>query len=179
VLQHGKPKRNWEKIGQRVKIVREARGMTQPDLAEKIGKHRATVARIETGVPISEGVLHSLAKALEVDYLSLTGHPDPLDSIVITDTLSAKVRPDKARMLHLHDLALDLAKEIVGWEGLDLSSLPMGKVLVANRKAHDLLDALEAVNEEMKLVQPVQRAQPGTGRGAHHPPAKEDKGATS
>ncbi len=61
-----------ERLSIRLKQVREKRGMTQEQLAEKAGVSRAYLARLEIGMhdpPLS--TLEKLAKALEVRVTKL------------------------------------------------------------------------------------------------------------
>lgn len=55
-------------MGEKVKELREAKGWTQEQLAEKSGLSRVTISMIETGKPkeILSGTIKALAKALEV-----------------------------------------------------------------------------------------------------------------
>lgn len=138
--------RDWPLIAKRIKTYREAANLTQPELAAAIGRHRATIARIETGVPISEGVIHSLAKALGVDYKALTGHDDPLDKIVVVSSSSTIIRPNKTSMIELFDIAKDLAQSILDWEKVGESAIPLGEVLKVNAKARHLKAMLDAVS---------------------------------
>lgn len=41
--------KNLKKLGERVKSIREAKGLSLQDLAFKIGKERQSVGRLETG----------------------------------------------------------------------------------------------------------------------------------
>ncbi len=55
-----------------LKRLRERRGLTQQQLAERVGVHRVTVAKLETGA-LRPGVdvLEGLAKALKVKVTDL------------------------------------------------------------------------------------------------------------
>lgn len=59
-----------------VREIREAKGMTQLELAERAGIRRATVSEIEGGATtrIDLGVLERLANALDVDASLLIRH---------------------------------------------------------------------------------------------------------
>jgi transcriptional regulator with XRE-family HTH domain len=57
-----------KQFGARVKELREAAGLSQKDLAEKIGKTVRTVSRLETGVQEATWpIVLDLARALGVD----------------------------------------------------------------------------------------------------------------
>ena len=55
-----------------LKKLRERRGLTQQQLAERVGAHRVTIAKLETGA-LRPGVdvLEGLAKALKVKVTDL------------------------------------------------------------------------------------------------------------
>ena len=55
-----------------LKRLRERRGLTQQQLAERVGAHRVTIAKLETGA-LRPGVdvLEALAKALKVKVTEL------------------------------------------------------------------------------------------------------------
>lgn len=55
-----------------LKRLRERRGLTQQQLAERVGAHRVTIAKLETGaVRPGVEVLERLAKALKVKVTDL------------------------------------------------------------------------------------------------------------
>ncbi|MDQ5954948.1 MAG: hypothetical protein QG583_876 [Patescibacteria group bacterium] len=56
-----------KQIGENIKKIREQRGTTQEELADKVGVHVSYISRIERGVvnPSVE-VLENIAKALKV-----------------------------------------------------------------------------------------------------------------
>jgi len=66
------PSRSTRRLGMRIKQVREERGLTQADLAAKVGVHPMYVSRIERGVQVpSLPLLEKLAKALKVEMKHL------------------------------------------------------------------------------------------------------------
>ena len=58
---------DWKQLGKNLQIAREVRGMTQPDLAEKLSCHRATIARIEGGGQTRPARVLGMAKAIGMD----------------------------------------------------------------------------------------------------------------
>jgi transcriptional regulator with XRE-family HTH domain len=66
----------FKRSGSRVKSLRESIGMTQKELAEKVGVDRTTITRYEEGQISSAkaSTLASLANALGVNLLTLLGH---------------------------------------------------------------------------------------------------------
>jgi len=66
-------------FGQRVKKLREQRGLTQRDLADRAGLTRETISNYERGERIDPplSALTALARALEVPVTELTTEPEP------------------------------------------------------------------------------------------------------
>lgn len=55
-----------------VRRVREEKGLTQAELANRLGVHRQTISRVETGKrPLELGEFFDWAQALEVDEKEL------------------------------------------------------------------------------------------------------------
>lgn len=88
-------------IGDRLRNLREARGMTQDDLAEKAELNRVTIAKYETGKiePKSQS-LRKLAAALDVstDYI-ISGHDDQDDVMLSLTYAGTAPRTTEARIL--------------------------------------------------------------------------------
>lgn len=61
----------YKKLGQRIEDLRRERGITQEELAEKAGLHRAYFWDIENGRNISIKTAHKIAKALNVSLSEL------------------------------------------------------------------------------------------------------------
>lgn len=145
---------NWVDIAARVKQFRTLRGWTQPELAEAIGRHRATVARIESGDPCQPNLLYLVAKALEIDVEKLTGEPDPLKAPIVipvstgsgkTQSMLALYQPPPAAVLEAATL---LCAAIERWESLPDPTLPLGEVMKVTVLAHQLREILRAVAPE-------------------------------
>ncbi len=68
-------------IGRRIKEVREKKGMSQKELADKIGVSEKTLRRYEKGTNISVGTLKKIADACDVSFYELAG-TKPLNKIV-------------------------------------------------------------------------------------------------
>lgn len=67
-------------IGEKIKELRKALGMSQDDLAEAIGANRVTISRYETGMYYpSVPALERLAVALRTTPSNLTGNADVKD----------------------------------------------------------------------------------------------------
>lgn len=58
---------NWRRFGLWVAQTREAQGLRQEDLGEKIGRDRQTIYRIEKGASTKHGTVIKIAEALHHD----------------------------------------------------------------------------------------------------------------
>lgn len=78
-------------LGDRVKYLREKKGITQEELAQKLGKKsKSTVAHIETGNrDIPRSMVVELAKILEVSPCYLMGWEEETESTPIETNRSA------------------------------------------------------------------------------------------
>ncbi len=63
----------YQKLGERIERLRKNKGMTQEELAEKSGLHRAYFWDIENGRNISIKTAYNIAKALGVTLSQLFG----------------------------------------------------------------------------------------------------------
>jgi transcriptional regulator with XRE-family HTH domain len=54
-----------------IKELREAAGLTQEQLAERVGAHWGTISRVESGASCSFSLLCKLADAFEIDWRNL------------------------------------------------------------------------------------------------------------
>lgn len=61
----------YKKLGERIEKLRKQKGLTQEELAEKSGLHRAYFWDIENGRNISIKTAYKVAKALDVDLSEL------------------------------------------------------------------------------------------------------------
>lgn len=61
----------YKKLGQRIKKLRKQKGLSQEELAEKAGLHRAYFWEIENGRNISIMTAYKISKALEIDLSEL------------------------------------------------------------------------------------------------------------
>lgn len=67
------------KFGQKLKILREERGLTQEDLSKMIGVSSKTISRYESGgesKPRYPRIYDDIAEALEIDKLDLLSNED-------------------------------------------------------------------------------------------------------
>lgn len=64
-----------KQLGKNVKEAREKAGLTQEELAEKIGLHASSVSRIERGVANpTHSILDSIRKLLKMDASEIFPH---------------------------------------------------------------------------------------------------------
>ncbi|HEU4716878.1 MAG TPA: helix-turn-helix transcriptional regulator [Bacteroidia bacterium] len=54
-------------IGKKIRVARVVKGMTQEDLAEKIGKTRPLISQIESTGKVKVGTLKQICKVLDMD----------------------------------------------------------------------------------------------------------------
>lgn len=94
-------------IGQRVRALREARGLPQSEIERRTGLLRCYVSRVENGHTIpSIETLEKLSRALEVPLYQLfydADNPPPttdLDGRKTADDIAAEASPEQARFLH-------------------------------------------------------------------------------
>lgn len=59
----------FQKLGTRIEELRRKKGLTQEDLAEKAGFHRAYFWDIEQGRNVSIKTIYKIAKALDISLL--------------------------------------------------------------------------------------------------------------
>lgn len=73
-------------LAENVRILRERAGMTQAELAEKLGKGQTTIFKIENGQTLRPRFMDELAQALGVSRIQLEfGTPDA-EPLTLTDT---------------------------------------------------------------------------------------------
>ncbi|WP_044748142.1 helix-turn-helix domain-containing protein [Bacillus alveayuensis] len=69
----------YKKIGQAIKETRKAKGLSQAELAKKIGMSKSYISKIEapnTDKPFSLEILFDIAEALEVSVTSFFQYVD-------------------------------------------------------------------------------------------------------
>ena len=174
-LCHKEARMDWKYVSKQVKLARTRRNMTQDDLAAATSKHRATIARLETGNPINQGTLYAIADALKVEYSVLTGETGSLGG---PPGLLDEIAPDQEdAMEHLLSQSRDLANLIVGWEVLTANEITLGQLAKAIDYSHrlkDTVDALDALGiTEKKDLPPLG---PPNGDPNRSPPSNTARG---
>ncbi|GAB3156249.1 hypothetical protein GCM10027290_53840 [Micromonospora sonneratiae] len=120
-------------IGLRIARWRDAAGMTQQELADRIGKSREYVSMIENGKrPITKrSLLFAFASALRVSPTDLTGQPEPprsADDLAIYNAIPA-IRgaldddPEDVNPLVLATLAADVDRAMAARMACDYQAL--------------------------------------------------------
>lgn len=91
-------------IGDRVKLLREQKGMTQEDLAQKLGyKNKSSVTHIEKGRDIPRSMVVKLADILETTPQYLMGwddtptFPPQRGGLKAAKIITKKLAPDEVR----------------------------------------------------------------------------------
>jgi transcriptional regulator with XRE-family HTH domain len=68
-------------IGERVRAVREAKGLTQSYVADRLGVVQTTIGMYEKSADLKHSVIKKLANALEVEHRYLTGEDPTLEPL--------------------------------------------------------------------------------------------------
>lgn len=117
-------------IGDKLRLLREARGMTQDDLAEAANLNRVTIAKYESGrIEPKSKTLLKLANALEVspDYLITAEHiekeaeflpPKSTEAKIISAGIDRMSPENRARALNMFRLMFSQYEEYFN-EGTD------------------------------------------------------------
>lgn len=121
-------------VQHRIREIRESKGLSMAQVAEKIGTTQASVSRIETGQrELTEGWMRSIAKALEVDPIDLiemAAFVDLRDEVAATELavpgpISGLLNSREIEFLHLVASNVSLA----GYErGADVAFVCSGDV---------------------------------------------------
>jgi len=105
---------SWADVGDRVRASRGAAGLTQTQLAERVGLQRSMVSKIEAGERGVDALeLYRLADALGVPLTHLVSRPAPA---VVSRRAQASDDVDEAdRLRYRLDIALEEHARRVGW----------------------------------------------------------------
>ena len=88
-------------IGERIRSVREAKGLTQGDVASRLGVVHTTVGDYERASDLKHSVIKKLADALEVNHNYLTGDDpelEPLDVAIVVRRESLRIFLDRTKV---------------------------------------------------------------------------------
>jgi len=88
-------------LAENVRMLRERAGMTQAELAEKLGKGQTTIFKIENGQTLRPRFMDELAQALGVSRIQLEfGTPDAAPQPVAEENIPALVTPIEPGGVH-------------------------------------------------------------------------------
>jgi transcriptional regulator with XRE-family HTH domain len=120
----------YSEIGERVRLIRRRRGLTQDVLAGRAGVSKPYVSQLERGIRAFErrSLIQRFADALECSVLDLTGEPyAPVDRVV-AEGMAAIPGVERA----LHDCTLD--------DVPDVPTRPLDRLAVAVDQANQCRD---------------------------------------
>ncbi len=150
-------------IGKRVRTAREARGITQEELARRAGVPLNRVGRIETGAVTDPhfSTLSRIADGLGASVAELLEEPVPLAEapgrgLDFAEILEANHLPEDLTLEDLGELRKALAKEISKpreeWRGQPVTLYFLAGVDIAMRGGKKV-DELEVLKQNLKQVQ--------------------------
>ena len=125
-------------IGENIRKLRHAQGLTQPEFAEKIGVSRNSLSRYENGSsPISTDIIDRICQAFQVSYREIVGEEkmiNPLEEYQLSskiDLFKERAASILARLYHFQDKhAIAFDDEQNPWVllGDDLSMILQDKI---------------------------------------------------
>ena len=125
-------------IGENIRKLRHAQGLTQPEFAEKIGVSRNSLSRYENGSsPISTDIIDRICHAFQVSYREIVGEEkmtNPLEEYQLSskiDLFKERAASILARLYHFQDKhAIAFEDEENPWVllGDDLSMIIQDKI---------------------------------------------------
>ena len=125
-------------IGENIRKLRHAQGLTQPEFAERIGVSRNSLSRYENGSsPISTDIIDRICQAFQVSYREIVGEEkmiNPLEESQLSskiDLFKERAASILARLYHFQDkhaIAFDDEKNPWVLLGDDLSMIIQDKI---------------------------------------------------
>lgn len=125
-------------IGENIRKLRHAQGLTQPEFAEKIGVSRNSLSRYENGSsPISTDIIDRICQAFQVSYREIVGEEkmiNPLEEYQLSskiDLFKERASSILAKLYHFQDkhaIAFDDEKNPWVLLGDDLSMILQDKI---------------------------------------------------
>ena len=125
-------------IGENIRKLRHAQGLTQPEFAERIGVSRNSLSRYENGSsPISTDIIDRICQAFQVSYREIVGEEkmiNPLEEYQLSskiDLFKERAASILARLYHFQDkhaIAFDDEKNPWVLLGDDLSMIIQDKI---------------------------------------------------
>jgi transcriptional regulator with XRE-family HTH domain len=103
------------RLGGRIKLLRRRAGLTQAQLAERIGRHRNIVVRIESGKTTpGANVAKLIASACHVTIPALYGIEEPDDPGEVLDVIANELTKLAVRVSEQADLILGEIESLQG-----------------------------------------------------------------
>ena len=145
-------------IGENIRKLRHAQGLTQPEFAERIGVSRNSLSRYENGSsPISTDIIDRICQAFQVSYREIVGEEkmiNPLEEYQLSskiDLFKERAASILARLYHFQDkhaIAFDDEKNPWVLLGDDLSMILQDKIYAIQtveelERYHGYLDGIE------------------------------------
>ena len=125
-------------IGENIRKLRHAQGLTQPEFAERIGVSRNSLSRYENGSsPISTDIIDRICQAFQVSYREIVGEEkmiNPLEEYQLSskiDLFKERAASILARLYHFQDkhaIAFDDEKNPWVLLGDDLSMIIQDRI---------------------------------------------------
>ena len=101
-------------IGEKIYTLRTKSGMTQEQLAEKMGVSRQAISKWESDVSVPElNKLKGLANLFQITIDELMGQ-EPTETIIVKEIEKKPVKPDKNKMLNLIQVGQAIAIILLG-----------------------------------------------------------------
>ncbi|WP_247236094.1 helix-turn-helix domain-containing protein [Telluribacter sp. SYSU D00476] len=154
-------------VSKNIRSIREAKGLTQVDVAERLGTERSNYARLESrDVNLTLKQIGEIANALEVSIYDIIGSPERQE---VEDDRSERIRYLEDRLgiteeiVRAKQLQIKLYKTFIGWVRevfkleLSIGKIQCAQVLGIAKKlkddAHDLdEDAYHFSEEDLKRI---------------------------
>lgn len=93
-------------IGKKIRIARAIKGMTQEDLAQKIGKTRPLISQIESSGKVKMSTLRLISKVLDLD-------PDDPDLVSLMEDSEIYVRKGKSKDIEMLQREVEALRQLV------------------------------------------------------------------
>lgn len=131
-------------VGSRIREFRKRLGLSVDDVAEKLGKNRATIYRYESDdiENLPAPILEPLAKVLQTTPAELMGWQEEKRNAPASDDLPDLTPKDEREIMHLMD---DMKKKLMQEEGLMFDGQP-----ASPESIQSILDAMQIGMEMAK-----------------------------
>lgn len=145
-----------EQIFEALKAAREARGLSQRALAERVGLPQSHISKIERGgVDIQLSSLTELARALELELKLVPRKAVPAVESIIRQTAPTTLQDQQARVRDALSKAITTADRLVEFD----SSLSLDQIRDAAHLLQHLpltADSLNTIQETLEALRPIE-----------------------